>query len=378
LKTENVLVNKEYHTKLIDMGVCAQFGAQDALRAPYMAPELCEGGVGQREEVDCWGTGLILHQVYQHRWQLLSCQRSEPTKMMPGTPSTKHAMDEKVKQAMFGLLKFKKKDRWTMDILSKSDWLQTVPTVNSREWLNPTRNASESGRVSLQVYKSSQPMPTALAVNISNKNHSHLMEVPLGDLNLGKDLGVTVLLIKQSNGNFERVPGADTKISKGDWMYFGVPQGEGFTEAVAGLEAKLKPNQAKVPITRSQSSGRFRPLSKKEVVESGYLVEFAVEFDCFKFPEHIGQEAEIGPNGLDLRKKFAINLVGIESLQIDQDGKEVRSIEWFPKGNSKVSPGNLGLVMREPCADGSSRPTMTDKDLMGLMHKELFQKQATR
>merc|ERR550532_3474577 len=97
-----------------------------------------------------------------------------------------------------------------------------------------------AGRASLQPYQSSQPLPTVLAVNVTFKNHPHLLGVPLGDLRLGKDLGVTVLLIKQVNGAFENLPGADTKIMRGDWMYFGVPQGEGFSDAVEGLEAKLK------------------------------------------------------------------------------------------------------------------------------------------
>jgi len=63
LKAANVLVNEDYHAKLIDMGTCAPFGTSDARRTPYLAQELCEG-VAQGAEVDCWGVGLILHQVY--------------------------------------------------------------------------------------------------------------------------------------------------------------------------------------------------------------------------------------------------------------------------------------------------------------------------
>merc|ERR550532_138955 len=127
LKCENVLVNKDYHAKLIDMGVCAPFGTTRALSAVYLAPELCEG-VMQHAEVDCWGLGLILHQVYQHRWQLLS---SEPTKLLPDTPSTKHVMDPGVQEAMMGLLKFKKEDRWNLDTLANCTWLKTIPIQNS-------------------------------------------------------------------------------------------------------------------------------------------------------------------------------------------------------------------------------------------------------
>jgi len=370
LKTENVLVNADYHTKLIDMGIVAQFGAQDALRAPYMSPELCEG-LPQHAEVDCWGVGLILHQVYQHRWQLLSCRKSEQTKMMPGIPSQKHAMDPKVQQAMHGLLVFKKKDRWTMDALINCDWLNTKNDANSKEWLKATGNSSAEGqRKSLRLFQSSQPAPTALAVNITTKNHSHIIGTQLGDLKLGRELGVTVLLVKRADGAFVTLPAADTTISRGDWMYFGVPQGETFSDAVDGLEARLRgvPDfKQSTSSMNSNESGRFRPLSKKEVIDTGNLVEFAVEFDSFVFPDHV-QPSEIGPNGLDMRKRFKLNIVGIER-PVDDGNSE---IEWFPSATAMVQPGNIGLVMREPSPDGSSRPTLTDQDIDSLMNKDLF------
>lgn len=213
-------------------------------------------------------------------------------------------------------------------------------------------------------------MPTVLAVNISSRNHPHLIGMPLGDLRLGRELGVNVLLIKRADGAFEKVPGVETKIMLGDWVYFGMPQGEGFWDAVDGLETKLRGGSSvQASMSRSKSSGCFRSLSRKEVIESGILVEFAVEFDCFKFPEHIETQAEIGPNGLDMRKRFGINLVGIERPGGNEGEREV---EWFPSGTSTVEPGNIGLVMREPCADGSSQPTLSDKDLVPLMQKKRF------
>jgi len=272
-----------------------------------------------------------------------------------------------VQQAMMGLLMFNKTNRWTMDTLTNCEWLKTLPAQNSRDCREPKGSTGDVGRVSLQLYQSSQPLPTVLAVSITSKNHQHLIGVPLGDLRLGKELGVTVLLIKQATGTFEKLPGAKTKIMCGDWMYFGVPQGEGLSYTVDGLEAKLR---GVVSVQASTNPGRFRSLlSKEEVIESGILVEFAVEFDCFKFPEHIGTQTMIGPNGLDMRKRFGINLVGIERPSGNQGE---HAIEWFPSGTSIVEPGHLGLVMREPCVDGSSRPTLTDKDLSPLMQKELF------
>eukprot|EP00419_Tripos_fusus_P061795 CAMPEP_0172927788 /NCGR_PEP_ID=MMETSP1075-20121228/217648_1 /TAXON_ID=2916 /ORGANISM="Ceratium fusus, Strain PA161109" /LENGTH=487 /DNA_ID=CAMNT_0013789063 /DNA_START=58 /DNA_END=1517 /DNA_ORIENTATION=- len=217
LKTENVLVNGEYQAKLIDMGTASAFGTRDALCAQYMAPELY-AGQEQGAEVDFWGVGLILHQVYQHRWQML-CVKQGRLQMTPGMPSTKHAMEPHVRQAMDGLLAFDTKQRWTLETLTECEWVKT-PGENSNEWHRPSPNSVDC-RETLQLFQSAHPLPTALAVNITARNHSHLINQPLGKLDLGKKLGVMVLLVRRVNGSFERVPGAETKIERGDWMYFG-------------------------------------------------------------------------------------------------------------------------------------------------------------
>merc|ERR1712048_72884 len=105
--------------------------------------------------------------------------------------------------------------------------------------------------MSLQLYSNSHSnWPTALAVKVTTKTHPHLIKLPLADLRLRRELGVSVLLIKRANGTFEKFPGAETKIMTGDWMCFGVPQGEGFSNAVDGLEARLK-GDATVATARS-------------------------------------------------------------------------------------------------------------------------------
>jgi Trk K+ transport system NAD-binding subunit len=286
--------------------------------------------------------------------------------MTPGMPSTKHAMEPHVRQAMDGLLAFDSKQRWTLETLTECEWVKT-PGENSNEWHRPSPNSVDC-RETLQLFQSAHPLPTALAVNITARNHSHLINQPLGKLDLGKKLGVMVLLVRRVNGSFERVPGAETKIERGDWMYFGVPQGQEFTKAVDGLESLL--HRSDQCDKTERDSARFRTLSKKDVFEAGKLVEFSVEFDCFTFPQHIGQQVEVGPNGLNLRSRFGINLVGIERHKENQDAE----LEWFPRGDATVRPGDFGLVSREPCADGSSRPTLTDEDLEPLMNSGLFRK----
>merc|ERR1719401_778294 len=87
LKTENVLITREYDAKLIDMGIACEIGIVDRLRADYMAPEVCMG-YPLGAEVDCWGLGVILHQVYQRKWKIVDC-RTEKVRLWPGMPSNK-------------------------------------------------------------------------------------------------------------------------------------------------------------------------------------------------------------------------------------------------------------------------------------------------
>merc|ERR1719188_40959 len=99
---------------------------------------------------------------------------------------------------------------------------------------------------------------------------------------------------------------------------------------------------------------------------------FTLEYDCFAFPAHIGACASIGPHvyktsvrPLDLRKSFGINLAGV----MRQGNSEP---DWFPGPDFEVAPGDLGLIVRCPCRDGSTEPTVTDEDLQPLMTAEQF------
>jgi len=185
---------------------------------------------------------------------------------MPNIPSSTHPWTQKCNRPCRASSCSRTKNRWTMETLTNCEWLKTKPTQNSRDSHVSTGSMGDAGQVWLHQYQGSQPMPLALAVAITSRNHWHLIGMSLGDLRLGKDLGVTVLLIKKANGTFEKLPGAETKIMFGDWMYFGMPQGKGFSDAADGLELKLRGGYPLLP--RRQSSGqrkrRFRPLKSRK------------------------------------------------------------------------------------------------------------------
>jgi len=378
LKAENVLVDCKHNVKLIDMGIACKVGTKDQLQAPYLAPELCRGAEKLGPAVDCWGLGLLLHQVYQRQWRLVSC--GKPLRMLPGRPSTKFPMEEPVQEAMLGLLQFDPNDRWTLPRLEDSAWLKAGESSAS-DWHQPAISP-EVSRTHVRRYVTSKPPPTALAVFITAKNHKPLIGKPLRGLGLS-GLGVTVLLVSDGRGSFNKLPGAATKIEEGQWLYFGVPQGdEELSQAVEGIAQILASDGSGASRSASglredsqsqKTSGKFRALRKEEVTVSGKLVEFTVEFDCFSFPEHIGSEALIGPTpdgkrrALDLRRAFGVNLVGIQRPGETEP-------EWWPQASAAVRPGDLGLIMREPCADGSTRPTLTDADLAPLLDPEAFKK----
>jgi len=385
LKTENVLVDAKHNAKLIDMGIACKTGAKECLRAGYLAPELCSGTQPLGVKVDTWGLGIILHQVYQNQWKLLS--ESGPVEMLTGRPSISRPMEKPVRDAMYGLLKFDTSERWNLKDLLESEWLQDQLATQevSEDWHQPVA-VEDTERRYLRKYVGKKPLPTALAVFITRKNHEHLIDQSLNSLGLSSELGITVLLISYGRGSFEGKPGADTPIKENCWVYFGVPQGEElFSKAVAGLEAILL-CKAESGTHRSASPADFRALSKQEVFETGKLVEFTVEFDCFSFPAHIGAEAVLGarkPDSagesrmlgpestgttsreLNLRRVFKLNLVGVQRI-----GEE--DPEWFPRASAIIRPDDFGLVLRQPCLDGSTQPTVTDEDLECLMQEPLF------
>lgn len=376
LKTENILINDKHEAKVIDMGIACKVGTRDPLRAGYLAPELCEGRAPLGVKVDSWGLGIILHQVYQNQWKVLT--ESGPVAFLDGKPSAHRPMEKPVREAMCGLLQLHEFSRWSLTQLLECDWLSRPESPQAAEKFLQPAVGEDSERRYLRRYATNKPLPSALAVFISAKNHAHLIGKPINALGLSSGLGITVLLINYGEGSYERSPGGDTLIKENSWVYFGVPQGEGLVQkAVAGLEEVLSPHREK-SFCRPTRPNSFRALNKQEVVETGKLVEFTVEFDCFSFPSHIGTEAVIGcsgnktktsastpPRALHLRRAFRVNLVGIQRLGETEP-------EWFPRANVVVRPDDLGLVVRLPCTDGSTQPTLTDEDLQGLMEEQKF------
>merc|ERR1719204_2259351 len=94
------------------MGIACKVGTRDTLRSSYLAPELCEGKQPLGVEVDSWGLGLILHQVYQNQWKILS--DTGVVRILEDKPSSIRPMEKPVRDAMCGLLQFNPADRWTL------------------------------------------------------------------------------------------------------------------------------------------------------------------------------------------------------------------------------------------------------------------------
>jgi len=122
------------------------------------------------------------------------------------------------------------------------------------------------------------------------------------------------------------------------------------------------------------------PSTKREVAENGAMYCIGMEFDSFRFPQHIGHVAtigkeallgarrefnDVGHTALKLKDSFNINLVGIQRVGED-------SVEWFPDQMARVSPGDLGILARCPVADGSSKPSVDEEALARLMIEERF------
>jgi hypothetical protein len=154
-------------------------------------------------------------------------------------------------------------------------------------------------------------------------------------------------------------PGKDTVVNQGSWLYFGMPPSEDSEEHVKALEKALFPNV------------NFGTGSRSCNARHG-LMAFTLEFDCFAFPSHIGSSAAIGTSkdsstySLNLRGNFGLNLAGIVNKN--------REVTWFPGPEATVQPGDWGLVVRCPCQDGTTEPTVFDEQLQPMMDKTSFAK----
>lgn len=392
LKTENVLITGDYDAKLIDMGIACDVGTVARLVAGYLAPEICAGKrIGP--EADCWGLGLILHQTYQKQWKLLDAEGGR-VKMRPGMPSSKVKMEKSLQEAMNGLLLLDVKNRWTLDKLGTSLKNTGADKGGKEGWI---KMVGETGATQKFVsrFRTGRPPLTAFAAYISEKR-THIIGKTIGDIQIGSKTGAVILLVDYNGKSFEKCPSPSTQIKQGCWMYFGVHKGdeEKLEEAVESITHMLAEDKDKkkkdAPLT--ENSGR--------VVEGpSELLAFTLEFDSFTFPEHIGQNARLGPqagsgtdtasswlNGgksndalkpndqimmpgvaLDMRNRFKINVAGVLRQGSDEP-------EWFPSASVEVSAGDLGIVVRKPNRDGSTESTVTDEELSILMDKDLFAK----
>jgi len=378
VKADNVLVTREYYAKLIDMGIAQKKGPCEQLRAPYLAPELCKGG-NLGPEVDCWGMGVIIHQVYQSgKWRLLSCGPNESVRMMNGMPCQKNPMEDPCKEAMLGLIKLSPAQRWTIAQFKAAAWVSGVAARTSVEW-EPVQGMASQNTVEftakskyIREWKSIEPPPPALAA-LLGKGQRHIIGKPIGGMGFHKKHNATVLLIdKGSHGGFVRVPGPNTTLDEGNWIYFGVnqtidatTQEDNFDTVLDGLQKSFYGDTADGKTADGRGS------------EAGTFVAFTLEFDCFTFPEHVGKKAMIGRGSieapqapgedpaLDLRANFHLNLMGIHRM-----GEEMP--EWFPKATSTVRAGDIGLVVRQPEKSGASKSTVNDDDLEPLMNPARF------
>uniref|UniRef100_A0A7S4V8J7 Protein kinase domain-containing protein n=1 Tax=Alexandrium monilatum TaxID=311494 RepID=A0A7S4V8J7_9DINO len=146
LKTEHVLVDNRHNAKLIDMGIAGAVGRRECLRAGYLAPELCEGVRPLGIKVDSWGLGVILHQVYQRQWRLLTT--TGQVEMLPGRPATRRPMERPVRDAMLRLLEVLPSRRWHLRDLQECEWLREPAAPEAPEdWDTPAAGGDAARRV---------------------------------------------------------------------------------------------------------------------------------------------------------------------------------------------------------------------------------------
>jgi len=259
------------------------------------------------------------------------------------------------------------------------------------KYLSPTTSKGRGeNRKYLTEYKASASPLTAYAAIVDEKS-KHLHDKRVDELRFREDHNAILLLMDHpaagSTGKrvVEKVPKQHSVVKKGSWLYFGIPapkDGEDLTDdAVSGLTQAIFPDTTAAQQTTN--------VGRSTDAKAG-MMAFQLEFDCFRFPEHIGPKGVIGSSGddgatnLNLRKTFELNLAGIVKTPAapsrtskSNKGDKVQPTTkqepvWFPGPGATVEPGDLGLVVRCPLRDGTTEPTVTDEQLRPLMDPALF------
>jgi len=161
-------------------------------------------------------------------------------------------------------------------------------------------------------------------------------------------LGATVLFIDRES-SVVTIPKASDRIQMNDWLY-------------------IKLEEETVPETEEQAAFQMAAQDARKVG-----VEVFLQFDEFSFPEHCyganvasGGEGKVG---LDLRKNFGIGLTFIRRRLPAEDGTMKKTMLEIG-GDTKVLPGDLGMVCRVPeRGTGRAQPIISD-DLLGQLFDE--------
>ncbi|CAK0826288.1 unnamed protein product [Prorocentrum cordatum] len=281
VKSENVLVTRSYDAKLIDFGIAIPWGGRVWAPKTYMAPELCAGNLPQLHWVDSWGLGVVLHQMYQHRWDIIDCTGTN-IKMRPNRPCLANPMSDDLREAMLGLLRLEEASRLTLEDIEQRLPADEQTQAGSRStWRAPVADGADTRRW-LKKYRGSAPPLTAYAAVVDSRN-GHLVGKKVGELDLRNKYGATLVLMDVPANPSKEIDRVLVKspnfpvIREGAWLYFGLPHCDSPDETIAELRQGLFPHIG---------NGLGRSVNSKD----GLMV-FTLEFDCFSFPEHISSES---------------------------------------------------------------------------------------
>ncbi|CAK0801210.1 unnamed protein product [Prorocentrum cordatum] len=306
-------------------------------------------------------------------------------------------MPELTQEVTKGLILDDPSRRLTLEEMLESEWLSRsaadfeTPQKDEAQWLVIPHTSPEPSKWLAPYLGGSRPLTISSFIG---SQQVHLFNQRLADLDL--HALTAVLLVRQPGTEDTFVnPNEDITLTEGMHVYLGIPADSQDTDAAVEAAQQL----FTAPQMKSQSRGgrssfksavvkydlhdvttAYTPSNKRGVAETGAMYSFAMEFDSFRFPQHIGHEATIGKEALpgprrefndvghialDLKDTFHINLVGIQRVGED-------SAEWFPDPISLVRPGDLGIVARCPMRDGGSKPSVEEETLARLMVEERF------
>jgi len=228
----------------------------------------------------------------------------------------------------------------------------TVTNKDLKKFMDPNMFTNAAGADTTSefhcFYRNTEQAPVAHLTKIDEKLDQTALNQAL------VTWGIRVLLVHRQDGTYETPGCFGLTPNHGDWVYFSDPVPANEADEVDTAKAMTALKQA------LGGGGHTDITENDDPLAAGTLTGLTLEFDCIEFPNHNAPVSVV-----DMRSTFGLDVLGIHR-------DNAIDVEWFPQQDAQSRAGDLGLLIRAPRNDGSTKSTVTREVLQEFMEPDKF------